>query len=53
MIRMILLRVLLASWFIPFIWSLIFIIAYLLVGWKDAINTCKDLTLVTWNGELK
>lgn len=50
MIRIILLRLLIASWMIPATWTVVFVITYLLVGYSEAKNGCIELTNSFWNG---
>lgn len=49
--RILFLRVMLGWWMVPFIWTLIWVIAYLMVGDKQEVNgMCSHLTHMLWNG---
>jgi len=48
--RIILLRILIASWMIPFSWVLIFPIFVLLTGWDEGIDITIELNSDLWNG---
>lgn len=51
MIRIILLRLFIAWWMIPAIWTIVFALAYLISGYNNAKEGCWDITKVLWNGE--
>lgn len=48
-LRLFLLRILIASWMIPFTWTLIFALAWLMHGTDEAIDISKDFTDILWN----
>lgn len=48
--RIFLLRALIASWMIPFIWTLGFVFACLVFGVDEAFDGAKDITNTLWNG---
>ena len=50
-IRVLILRLLTSWWLIPAVWTLVFLIAYLTSGYKEAVKECKELTYFYWNGE--
>ena len=52
-IRIILLRVLLASWLIPLSWIICFPIGLLLFGGKEAIKITTDFNYVLWYGDIR
>jgi hypothetical protein len=51
--RILFLRLLIASWMVPMTWSLVFIIDYLVFGWDETIGLCKSLTDVFWYGRIE
>lgn len=51
MMRILLLRTLIAWWMIPATWILVWFIAYLFFGYKETIEGCRSLTKMLWYGE--
>lgn len=49
--KIILLRVFISSWLIPFIWAICFPIAYFLFGETQAIKMIKAFMTTIWYGE--
>jgi hypothetical protein len=49
-IRIILLRVLIASWMILFSWIIMFPICALLEGWEFGVNDMIEFNRDLWNG---
>ncbi len=49
--RIFLLRVLIASWMIPLMWTIGFMFASLIFGVEEAFDGTKDITNTLWNGE--
>jgi hypothetical protein len=51
--RILCLRLFVSWWMIPLIWSIMFIIGYLVFGGKETKAACKSLTNTFWFGELE
>ena len=49
--RIILLRILIASWVIPFSWILMFPVFALLAGWRVGFNDVIEFNRYLWHGD--